>query len=49
MEIKEDKITEEQLEALYIYLSFAFDTMEKEEKLFWIELMKELDNEFIEE
>jgi len=49
MEIKEDKITEEQLEALYIYLSFAFDTMEKEEKLFWIELMKELDSEFIEE
>jgi len=49
MEIKENKITEEQLEALYIYLSFAFDTMEKEEKLFWIELMKELDNEFIEE
>jgi len=49
MEIKENKITEEQLEALYIYLSFAFDTMEKEEKLFWIELMKELDSEFIEE
>jgi len=49
MEIKENKITEEQLEALYIYLSFAFDTMEKEEKLFWIELMKKLDGEFIEE
>ena len=49
MEINEDKITEEQLEALYIYLSFAFDTMDKEEKLFWIELMKKLDKEFIEE
>lgn len=49
MEIKEDKITEDQLESLYIYLSFAFDTMEKDEKLFWIDLMKELDKEFTEE
>ena len=49
MEINGDQITEEQLEALYIYLSFAFDTMDKEEKLFWIELMKKLDKEFIEE
>ncbi len=48
MEIKEDKITEEQLNALYIYLSFTFDTMEKDEQLFWIDLMKEIDEEFIE-
>jgi len=48
-EIKEEKITEEQLEALYIYLSFAFDTMEKDEQLFWVELMKQLDKEFTEE
>jgi hypothetical protein len=47
-EIKEDKITEEQLEALYVYLSFAFDGMEKDEKLFWIDLMKQLDKEFTE-
>ena len=49
MEINGDQITEEQLEALYIYLSFAFDTMDKEEKLFWIELMKKIDKEFIDE
>jgi hypothetical protein len=48
MEINGDKITEEQLEALYIYLSFAFDTMDKEEQLFWIELMKNIDKEFTE-
>lgn len=48
MEINGDKITEEQLEALYIYLSFAFDTMDKEEQLFWIELMKNIDREFTE-
>lgn len=48
MEINGNKITEEQLEALYIYLSFAFDTMDKEEQLFWIELMKEIDKEFTE-
>jgi len=49
MEIKENKITEEQLEALYIYLSFTFDTMEKDEQLFWVNLMKEIDTEYIEE
>ena len=48
LEINGDKITEEQLEALYIYLSFAFDNMEKDEQLFWIELMKNIDNEFTE-
>ena len=48
MEINGDKITEEQLEALYIYLSFTFDNMEKDEQLFWIELMKNIDNEFTE-
>jgi len=48
MEINGDKITEEQLEALYIYLSFAFDTMDKDEQLFWIELMKNIDKEFTE-
>ena len=42
----EEKITEEQLEALYIYLSLHFDTFNNEEKLFWIELMQKLDNEF---
>jgi hypothetical protein len=48
MEINGDKITEEQLEALYIYLSFAFDTMDKDDQLFWIELMKNIDKEFTE-
>ena len=48
MEINGDKITEEQLEALYTYLSFAFDTMDKDEQLFWIELMKNIDKEFTE-
>lgn len=48
MEINGDKITEEQLEALYIYLSFAFDTMDKDEQLFWIELIKNIDKEFTE-
>jgi len=42
----EEKITEAQLEALYLYLSLHFDTSNNEEKLFWIELMQKLDNEF---
>jgi hypothetical protein len=45
----EEKITEEQLEALYIYLSLHFDTFKDDEKLFWINLMQELDYEFLEE
>lgn len=46
--MEKNEITEEQLEALYIYLSFTFDNMNKDEQLFWIELMKKLDKEFIE-
>lgn len=45
-QIEGDKITEEQLEALYIYLSMSYDTMTKEEKGIWYEIMQKIDKEF---
>jgi hypothetical protein len=45
-EISDSQITEEQLQALYIYLSLNFQSMKEEEKLMWFELMKKIDLEF---
>jgi hypothetical protein len=39
-------LTDEELQGLYIFLSVQFDSMSDEQKLFWIEAMKELDPEF---
>jgi hypothetical protein len=48
-QIDGDKITEEQLNALYIYLSIMFDTMEDTEKLAWYQIMQKIDKEFYEQ
>lgn len=48
-QIDGDKITEEQLDALYIYLSMTFDTMKDEEKSMWYEIMQKIDKEFYEQ
>lgn len=45
-QIEGNKITEEQLDALYIYLSMSFDTMDNDEKEMWYNIMKQIDNEF---
>jgi hypothetical protein len=45
-EISDNKITEDQLEALYIYLSLNYNNMKDEEKMVWYELMKQIDKEF---
>ena len=47
--MEKNEITEEQLEALYIYLSLNYDSFSEEEKKFWFELMNELDQEFKQE
>jgi hypothetical protein len=49
IKIDDSKITEEQLEALYIYLSMTYDTMDEEEKKAWHYIMKKIDNEFHEQ
>ena len=48
-QIEGDKITEEQLNALYIYLSMTFDTMKNEEKMMWYQIMQKIDKEFYEQ
>jgi hypothetical protein len=48
-QIDGDKITEEQLNALYIYLSMTFDTMKDEEKSMWYQIMQKIDKEFYEQ
>ena len=45
-EISDNKITEDQLEALYIYLSLNYNNMKDEEKIVWYELMKQIYKEF---
>jgi hypothetical protein len=45
-EDNKEPITEEELQALYVYLSIQFDSMNDQLKLLWIETMKSLDPEF---
>ena len=45
-EISDNQITEEQLQALYIYLSLNYTSMKEDEKKLWYEIMKKIDNEF---
>ena len=45
-EISDNEITEEQLQALYIYLSLNYDNMKEDEKVVWYEIMKKIDKEF---
>ena len=40
------KLTEGELQGLYIYLSMNYEDMTNEEKKYWYELMGELDPEF---
>jgi hypothetical protein len=40
------QLSEQELQGLYIYLSMQFDQMSNEQKLFWIETMKNLDPDF---
>ena len=40
------KITEEELDAIYQYLSISFDEMEEDEKMLWTKILMEMDPEF---
>lgn len=45
--IEEGKeLTEQQLNALYVYLDMYMDAMSDDEKMFWSQLMMKLDKEF---
>jgi len=40
------ELTEQELDALYLYLDMYMDTMGDEEKMFWIEILTKVDKEF---
>jgi len=43
---EKESLTEEEIQALYIYLSMQFENMSDQQKALWIETMKSLDPEF---
>lgn len=45
-EINKLELTEEEIQAMYMYLSMQFENMNDQQKLLWIETMKSLDPEF---
>lgn len=46
IKIDNETITEEQLSALYSYLSMTYNFMSKDEKELWYKIMKEIDKDF---
>lgn len=42
-------LAEKELDALYFYLDMSLDSMNEEEKLFWLELLQKLDKDFYED
>ena len=45
-EENKETLTQEEIQALYVYLSMQFESMNDQQKLLWIETMKSLDPEF---
>ena len=43
---EKESLTEEEIQALYIYLSMQFENMNDQQKMLWIETMKTLDPDF---
>lgn len=41
-----DNITEEQLNAIYMFISMTFDDMKDEEKDMWYNILKKIDKQF---
>ena len=46
LEIVENKLTDDQIQALYIYLSMNYESMDEEEKKVWYHIMEKIDIEF---
>ena len=40
------QLTEQELDALYLYLDMYMDDMSDEEKVFWTQLLEKIDPEF---
>jgi hypothetical protein len=48
-EIDDSKLTEDQIESLYVYLSMNYDYMKAEEKKAWYYIMQKIDKQFYED
>jgi FKBP-type peptidyl-prolyl cis-trans isomerase (trigger factor) len=45
-QLKEIELTEEDLQAMYMYLAMNYETFSEDEKLYWNIIMEKLDPEF---
>lgn len=45
-EILEKQLSEEELQAVYIYLAMHYEDMEEEEKQYWNYIMEKIDPEY---
>lgn len=48
-DINKEDIKDEELDILYLFLSIEFDSMSTEDKILWINLMKIIDKNFVDE
>jgi hypothetical protein len=49
IKVESRELSEQELDALYIYLNMYFEDMSEDEKNFWIETLKLVDKEFYED
>lgn len=40
------ELTEQELQALYLYLDMYMDSMDEEQKMFWLEVLTRVDKKF---
>ena len=43
------QLSEEELDAIYFYLSLEFDSMKEEDQIFWSDLLSKIDKKFYED
>lgn len=43
------ELTEEELDALYVYLEMNYESLTEEEKLMWIKILERVDKNFYED
>lgn len=47
--IGDRKLTEKELDALYLYLDMNMDSMSDEDRMFWMEILAKIDKQFYED
>lgn len=47
--IGENKLTDKELDALYLYLDMNMDSMSDEDRIFWMEILTKIDEKFYED